>query len=287
MKPRSAWWMPHHRPSVAVRFDMNRRYLVLHLPRLATDRIRQKEPELVGVPIAAWAMQGNRRLLTGVDAPGTTLHVGQALADAQAMHPELALRDADPDGDRDLLERLALWPCVSRRWPPQTIRTAWCWTSPAAPACSAAERLRRSVSWHHSGSIRSGPSDRATSWTLPSRRSRRGGPLGISARTISGTGRFPESHAASFVHLAYASSWLKCHHPAVFAAALLNSQPMGFYAPAQIVRDAQQHDVEVRPLDINASDWDSTLERELTSADEHALRLGLRLASGLPGKRVG
>ena len=93
---------------------------------------------------------------------------------------------------------------------------------------------------------------------------------------------FPESHAASFAHLAYASSWLKCHHPAVFAAALLNSQPMGFYAPAQIVRDAQQHAVEVRPVDINASDWDSTLEREMTSADEHAVRLGLRLASGLP-----
>jgi error-prone DNA polymerase len=72
---------------------------------------------------------------------------------------------------------------------------------------------------------------------------------------------FPESHAASFAHLAYASSWLKCHHPAVFAAALLNSQPMGFYAPAQIVRDAQNHDVEVRPLDINASDWDCTLTR--------------------------
>ena len=92
---------------------------------------------------------------------------------------------------------------------------------------------------------------------------------------------FPESHAASFAHLAYASSWLKCHHPAVFAAALLNSQPMGFYASAQIVRDAQQHAVEVRPLDINASDWDCTLEREMKSTDEHALRLGLRLASGL------
>ncbi len=92
---------------------------------------------------------------------------------------------------------------------------------------------------------------------------------------------FPESHAASFAHLAYASSWLKCHHPAVFAAALLNSQPMGFYAPAQIVRDARDHAVEVRPLDINASDWDSTLEPELGSADGHALRLGLRLASGL------
>ena len=92
---------------------------------------------------------------------------------------------------------------------------------------------------------------------------------------------FPESHAASFAHLAYASSWLKCHHPAVFAAALLNSQPMGFYAPAQIVGDAKKHDVAVRPVDINASDWDSTLEPETRSADQHALRLGLRLASGL------
>ncbi|WP_158746726.1 error-prone DNA polymerase [Acidisphaera sp. L21] len=92
---------------------------------------------------------------------------------------------------------------------------------------------------------------------------------------------FPESHAASFAHLAYASSWLKCHHPAVFAAALLNSQPMGFYAPAQIVGDAKKHEVLVRPLDINASDWDSTLEPEIRSADKHALRLGLRLASGL------
>ena len=92
---------------------------------------------------------------------------------------------------------------------------------------------------------------------------------------------FPESHAASFAHLAYASSWLKCHHPGVFAAALLNSQPMGFYAPAQIVGDAKRHDVLVRPLDINASDWDSTLEPELRSRDHYALRLGLRLASGL------
>jgi error-prone DNA polymerase len=92
---------------------------------------------------------------------------------------------------------------------------------------------------------------------------------------------FPESHAASFAHLAYASSWLKCHHPAVFAAALLNSQPMGFYAPAQFVGDAKKHDVKIRPVDINASDWDSTLESEMRSADKHALRLGLRLASGL------
>src|SRR3954451_13191802 len=72
---------------------------------------------------------------------------------------------------------------------------------------------------------------------------------------------FPESHAASFALLAYVSSWIKCHHPAVFATALLNSQPMGFYQPAQIVRDAIEHGVEVRPVDVNFSDWDCTLER--------------------------
>ncbi len=81
-------------------------------------------------------------------------------------------------------------------------------------------------------------------------------------RQIEGFGEygFPESHAASFAHLAYVSSWLKCHYPAVFACALLNSQPMGFYAPAQIVRDARDHGVEVRPVDVNDSDWDCTLE---------------------------
>ena len=73
---------------------------------------------------------------------------------------------------------------------------------------------------------------------------------------------FPESHAASFAHLVYVSSWLKCHYPAVFACALLNSQPMGFYAPAQIVRDAREHGVEALPVDVNLSDWDCTLEAE-------------------------
>ena len=81
-------------------------------------------------------------------------------------------------------------------------------------------------------------------------------------RQIEGFGEygFPESHAASFAHLAYVSSWLKCHYPAVFACALLNSQPMGFYAPAQIVRDARDHGVEVRQVDVNDSEWDCTLE---------------------------
>ena len=71
---------------------------------------------------------------------------------------------------------------------------------------------------------------------------------------------FPESHAASFALIAYASSWMKCHHPDAFCAALLNSQPMGFYAPAQVVRDASEHGVEIRPVCVNASRWDCTLE---------------------------
>ena len=85
---------------------------------------------------------------------------------------------------------------------------------------------------------------------------------------------FPESHAASFALLVYASAWLKCHHPEVFACALLNSQPMGFYAPAQIVRDAREHGVTVRPVDINASYWDNVLEPD--GRGGLALRLGFR-----------
>lgn len=90
---------------------------------------------------------------------------------------------------------------------------------------------------------------------------------------------FPESHAASFALLVYISSWLKCHYPDVFAAALLNSQPMGFYAPAQIVRDAQRHGVTVRPVDINYSVWDNTLEGK--EGRYCALRLGFVQVKGL------
>jgi len=90
---------------------------------------------------------------------------------------------------------------------------------------------------------------------------------------------FPESHAASFALLVYASAWLKCHHPAVFACGLLNSQPMGFYAPAQIVRDAREHGIEVRPICVNASAWDNTLERR--SDGSFALRLGFRQIKGV------
>ncbi len=89
---------------------------------------------------------------------------------------------------------------------------------------------------------------------------------------------FPESHAASFAHLVYVSSWIKWRYPAAFAAALLNSQPMGFYAPAQIVRDAREHGVTVRAIDVNHSHWDCTLE---PSAGGPTLRLGLRQIEGL------
>lgn len=119
---------------------------------------------------------------------------------------------------------------------------------------------------------------------------------------------FPESHAASFAHLVYVSAWLKCHYPAAFACALLNSQPMGFYAPAQIVRDAKEHGVAILPIDVNRSDWDHLLEappidgrmgrpkasgteqggppRGAIAREPPALRLGFRLIRGMP-KRDG
>ncbi|RAU23427.1 error-prone DNA polymerase [Paramagnetospirillum kuznetsovii] len=90
---------------------------------------------------------------------------------------------------------------------------------------------------------------------------------------------FPESHACAFAHLVYVSAWLKCHYPAAFACALINSQPMGFYAPAQIVRDARDHGVTVLPVDVNHSRWDCALE-------DGRLRLGLRLVDGLAERDV-
>ncbi|MCA9062542.1 MAG: error-prone DNA polymerase [Planctomycetaceae bacterium] len=118
-------------------------------------------------------------------------------------------------------------------------------------------------------------------------------------KQISGFGEygFPESHAASFALLVYVSAWLKRYHPAVFCAALINSQPMGFYAPAQLIRDARQHGVVVRPIDVNASDWNCTLEKIHPDATDRpqarapsefadqcdrpfALRLGFRLLAG-------
>ena len=94
---------------------------------------------------------------------------------------------------------------------------------------------------------------------------------------------FPESHAASFALLVYVSAWMKCHYPAVFATALLNSQPMGFYAPAQIIRDVIEHGVEVRPVDVNHSDWDNQLEAAPPhlSKGGYAIRMGFRQIKGI------
>ncbi len=94
---------------------------------------------------------------------------------------------------------------------------------------------------------------------------------------------FPESHAASFALLVYVSAWLKCHHPAAFYCGLLNSQPMGFYSPSQLVQDARRHAIEIRPIDIHCSQWEHTLEPG--NGSRHALRLGFCLVKGL-GKTI-
>ncbi|MGY2734838.1 error-prone DNA polymerase [Sphingomonas sp. UYP23] len=100
---------------------------------------------------------------------------------------------------------------------------------------------------------------------------------------------FPESHAASFAKIAYASCWVKCHHPDVFCAALLNAQPMGFYAPAQIVRDAREHGVRIEPVCVNRSEWDTILLPPLSRAGGETLplRLGLRIILGISGAEAG
>src|SRR3712207_3830486 len=90
---------------------------------------------------------------------------------------------------------------------------------------------------------------------------------------------FPYTTLFRSALIAYASSWIKCHHPDVFCCALLNAQPMGFYAPAQLVRDARNHGVQVRPVDINHSRWDCTLEK--TQGQYRVVRLGLRMVFGL------
>jgi error-prone DNA polymerase len=145
-----------------------------------------------------------------------------------------------------------------------------------------ADRLRRSMAaWRRSGSLEQ------FEHKLKDGMKRNGYAAAFADalyRQILGFGEygFPESHSASFALLVYVSSWLKCHHPAAFCAALLNSQPMGFYAPAQLVQDARRHGVRMHPVDVSASDWDCTLEAG-------ALRLGLRMVSGLSearGRRI-
>jgi error-prone DNA polymerase len=102
-------------------------------------------------------------------------------------------------------------------------------------------------------------------------------------RQIQGFGEygFPESHAASFALLVYVSAWLKCHEPAAFLCAMLNSLPMGFYSASQLIQDAQRHGVQVRPVDVTISDWDCTLEEQMDTSFQLAVRLGLNRAKGI------
>ena len=143
-----------------------------------------------------------------------------------------------------------------------------------------ADRLRRAMAaWHRRGGL--GPFERRL---IDGMRERGYDEEFARAvfRQIEGFGEygFPESHSASFALLAYVSAWLKLHEPAVFACALLNSQPMGFYAPAQLVQDARRHGVEVRGVDVRSSDWDCRLEPGRDA--EPALRLGFRMVKGFP-----
>lgn len=144
---------------------------------------------------------------------------------------------------------------------------------------SEADRLRRSLATFKRMGTIGGFRDRFIGGMLE-----RGYDAGFAERCFAqiegfGSYGFPESHAASFARLVYISAWLKCHHQAVFTCALLNSQPMGFYAPAQLVRDARDHGVEVRPVSVNHSEWDCTLEPRPDGA--LALRLGFRQIKGL------
>ncbi len=151
-----------------------------------------------------------------------------------------------------------------------------------------ADGLRRSMAaWKRHGNV-SKYHDRLVNGMLAN-----GYPLDFAEaifRQMEGFGEygFPESHAASFAILVYFSCWFKWHEPACFLAALLNSQPLGFYGPSQLVQDAQRHGVEVRAVDVSHSDWDCTLEEPTASdhTEQPAVRLGLRMVSGLR-KEVG
>ena len=141
-----------------------------------------------------------------------------------------------------------------------------------------ADRLRRAMAaWHRRGGL--GPFERKLIDGMRARGYEEEFAKAI-FRQIEGFGEygFPESHSASFALLAYVSAWLKRHEPAVFTCALLNSQPMGFYAPAQLVQDARRHGVEVRGVDVRCSEWDCRLEPGRNA--EPALRLGFRMVKG-------
>jgi error-prone DNA polymerase len=144
-----------------------------------------------------------------------------------------------------------------------------------------ADQLRRAMAaWKRKGGVDKYQQDIINGMT------ERGYDLGFAqaiCEQIKGFGEygFPESHAASFALLTYASSWLKCHEPAAFLCALLNSQPMGFYSPSQLVQDAKRHGVQVRDIDVTISGWDSSLEERVGQRDQPAVRLGLSMLKGM------
>ncbi len=196
----------------------------------------------------------------------------------EMVHPYLRRRSGEEEPDypndevKEVLERTLGVPLFQE----QVIELAMV---AAGFTAGEADQLRRSMAaWKRSGNL-----ERFEAKLIDGMRAR-GYTQAFAQRIfkqIQGFGDygFPESHAASFALLAYVSAWLKCHEPAAFTCALLNSQPMGFYSPSQLVQDARRHGVMVRPVDVRHSDWDCTLE---TMDDgEQALRLGLRLAKGV------
>jgi DNA polymerase III alpha subunit len=228
------------------------------------------------------------------------------------VHPYLLRREGkqsivyprpDPDYDQDELEKVLKRTMGVPLFQEQAMKIAMV---AAEFSAADADNLRRAMAtFKRSGTIGNFHKKMVDGMT------RRGYDRDFAERCfkqIEGFGEygFPESHAASFALLVYASSWIKCHYPDVFCAALLNAQPMGFYAPAQIVRDAREHGVTVKAPDINDSDWDCTLERESdlrSSAKDrlhprhasmrdaiwstHAVRLGLRQIKGFSEKDAG
>ena len=195
----------------------------------------------------------------------------------EMVHPYLRRRNGEEpvsypsEAVREVLERTLGVPLFQE----QVIKLA---TVAAGFTPGEADQLRRSMaSWKRNGGL-----DRFRAQLIDGM-SERGYTEKFAEQIfnqIQGFGEygFPESHSASFALLAYVSAWLKCHHPAAFTAALLNSQPVGIYAPAQLVQDARRHGVQVRPADVLVSEWDCTLESD--HQGQLALRLGLRLVKG-------
>lgn len=198
------------------------------------------------------------------------------------VHPYLAARERQRRGEPLQLPREDLRPALERTLGVPIFQEQVMQIAMLAAGFSAeeADALRRSMgAWRRRGEL-----ERFEQRLLAGMAARGYDPAFAQAivRQIRGFGEygFPESHAASFALLAYASAWLKCHEPAAFLAALLNAQPMGFYAPSQLVQDARRHGVVVHPVDVQTSDWDCTLESG-RDAGPPAVRLGLRLVSGL------